>query len=264
MKATSAVDASPVNNAAYAANSFFGSGTQLGTGNYVVYDGTGSSVLVTGLASSTFYHFAVFEYNSFGASSQFLLTSPAIGNAATAAGLPVTFIDFSASRNNNGVLLQWSTAQEQNSLHFEIQRSADGQNYSTIGMMEAAGESTTRRDYFFPDKAPLTGVNYYRIRQVDKDNNYMYSKVISIRYDQAHLLRKIINPVQGTLLIDLAFNRTNSRGEWKLYDLQGRMAIKGNITDVVTYADISVLPAGMYVLEVSMGDRREKTKIIKQ
>ncbi len=58
----SAVNADPVYNTSYTANANFGSGTQVGTGNYVVYDGTGNSVTVTGLTVGTTYHFAVYEY----------------------------------------------------------------------------------------------------------------------------------------------------------------------------------------------------------
>ena len=60
----SAVNADPTNGTAYTANAVFGSGTQIGTGNFVVYNGTGSSVIVTGLATGTTYHFAVYEYNT--------------------------------------------------------------------------------------------------------------------------------------------------------------------------------------------------------
>ena len=62
-RAGSAVNANPVNGVTYIANSTFGSGTQIGTGNYVVYNGTGSSVNLTGLSQATTYHFAVYEYN---------------------------------------------------------------------------------------------------------------------------------------------------------------------------------------------------------
>ena len=83
VKQSGAIDANPVNNNAYSANSFFGSGTQLGTGNFAVFNATGTSVTVTELHSNTTYHFRVFEYNDFGATSQFLLTSPATGNGTT-------------------------------------------------------------------------------------------------------------------------------------------------------------------------------------
>lgn len=60
----SAVNADPVSGTSYTANATFGSGTQIGTGNYVVYNGTGTSVNVTGLLENTAYHFAVYEYNT--------------------------------------------------------------------------------------------------------------------------------------------------------------------------------------------------------
>ncbi len=63
-KEASAVDSNPADGTSYNANSTFGTGDQIGTGNYVVYDGTGTSVSVTGLNSATTYHFAVYEYNT--------------------------------------------------------------------------------------------------------------------------------------------------------------------------------------------------------
>ena len=63
VKASSAVDANPVDGIAYTANTAFGSGSQIGTGNYVVYNGTGTTVAVSGLNGATTYHVAVYEYN---------------------------------------------------------------------------------------------------------------------------------------------------------------------------------------------------------
>ncbi|MFZ4600424.1 MAG: beta strand repeat-containing protein, partial [Terrimicrobiaceae bacterium] len=65
-RAIGAVNADPINGTTYTANAAFGSGNQIGTGNYVVYKGTGTSVSVTGLSPSTAYHFAVYEYNATG------------------------------------------------------------------------------------------------------------------------------------------------------------------------------------------------------
>ncbi|MDX2129236.1 MAG: T9SS type A sorting domain-containing protein [Chloroherpetonaceae bacterium] len=89
LKAASAVDSNPVNGNGYTANSVFGSGSQLGTGNFVVFDGTGSSVTVTGLNSGTQYHLAIYTYNGNGLSSNYL--TPAYTNNFTTPGLaPVT------------------------------------------------------------------------------------------------------------------------------------------------------------------------------
>jgi len=79
-RAGSAVNANPVSGTTYTANAAFGSGTQIGTGNYVVYKGTGTSVNVTGLAAGTTYHYAVFEYNTTGTCFK---TPGLTGNATT-------------------------------------------------------------------------------------------------------------------------------------------------------------------------------------
>ena len=76
-----AVDEDPINGVAYTANAAFGSGTQIGTGNFVVYNGSESSVNITALTSGTDYYFAVYEYTS---ASNCYLTPALTGNATTA------------------------------------------------------------------------------------------------------------------------------------------------------------------------------------
>ena len=78
-----AVDAAPVDGTAYTSQSAFGSGSLLGTGNYVVYAGTGNSVTVSGLNPATAYHVAIFEYNGLGGLQSYKTTTPLIGNATT-------------------------------------------------------------------------------------------------------------------------------------------------------------------------------------
>ena len=94
-RAGGAVNADPVSGTAYTANAAFGSGTQIGTGNYVVYNGTGTSVSLTALTAGTQYHFAVYEYNTTGTcynttelTGNFttLYNAPAINSSLTASG----------------------------------------------------------------------------------------------------------------------------------------------------------------------------------
>jgi len=74
-KATSSVNSAPVNGTSYTASSTFGNGSQLGTGNYVVYSDTGTSFTLTGLSANTTYNFAVFEYNGIGGYASFLTSA---------------------------------------------------------------------------------------------------------------------------------------------------------------------------------------------
>ena len=83
LKAGSAVDSNPVDATNYTANATFGLGTEIGTGNRVIYKGTGTSVSVTGLSSSTTYHVAVYEFNEGTGTSQNYTTSPATASQLT-------------------------------------------------------------------------------------------------------------------------------------------------------------------------------------
>jgi gliding motility-associated-like protein len=82
------VNSDPVSGVSYTANATFGSGTQIGSGNYVVYNGTGTSVSVTGLAVGTTYHFSVYEYDPNGGSPCYLLTD--LPGNITTTGAPAT------------------------------------------------------------------------------------------------------------------------------------------------------------------------------
>lgn len=99
--------------------------------------------------------------------------------------LPVVFNGFFVTRNNNNIVLNWSTAQESNSSNYEVQRSFDGANWSTIAIMMGAGTSNTVQQYSFTDKNMTAAVAYYRIKQVDIDGRYEYSTVRSIRASEA-------------------------------------------------------------------------------
>jgi hypothetical protein len=90
VKSGSAVDADPLDGTTYTANTVFGSGTQIGTGNRVVYANNGSSVVVTGMLAATTYHVAVYEFNGSGGSENYLLTAPLTGNQATSSAAAAT------------------------------------------------------------------------------------------------------------------------------------------------------------------------------
>lgn len=88
IKAGGAVDANPVDEVAYTSDSVYAQGSLLGTGNYVVYSNTDSTVLVTGLSPETTYHYAVFEYANSGIESAYRTTNPAVGSQTTWATEP--------------------------------------------------------------------------------------------------------------------------------------------------------------------------------
>ena len=99
VKLGSAVDGFPVDRNTYNASTVFGSGAQIGTGNYVVYNGTGNSVTITGLSPSTIYHIAVVEFNGPSGHELYLTTNPATGSRQSAATGP--YRTFTSGNWNN-------------------------------------------------------------------------------------------------------------------------------------------------------------------
>lgn len=106
--------------------------------------------------------------------------------AASTSPLPVTWQSFTAEKKGMTSLLKWSTSSEQNTKDFEVQHSTNTLSWTPLGTFVAAGNSTNTRQYSFTHATPLTGnvYNYYRILQRDLDDNYSYSKVISLTFTE--------------------------------------------------------------------------------
>jgi hypothetical protein len=96
--------------------------------------------------------------------------------------LPVTLVSFTAFYNGDQVDLSWTTATEINNSYFNIERSQDGKHFEAIGKVDGAGNSQAYLNYGFTDHSPLSGIVYYRLKQVDFDGTSAYSviRVVSI------------------------------------------------------------------------------------
>ncbi|MBS1735308.1 MAG: T9SS type A sorting domain-containing protein [Bacteroidetes bacterium] len=116
--------------------------------------------------------------------------------------LPVTLTNFNARKGGVSNTLTWSTSQEINSNYFSIQRSEDGTIFSEIGKVNASGNSTTIRNYSYVDVKPVKGINYYRIKMVDKDNSGKYSDIRNVRNDALLVFSIYPNPVSENLILE--------------------------------------------------------------
>ncbi|WP_431214437.1 T9SS type A sorting domain-containing protein [Puia sp. P3] len=188
---------------------------------------------------------------------------------ANAKVLPVTLVDFHALRDGDGsVDLKWETAQEQNSKFMEVQRSGDGKVFTTIGQVAAAGNSTTPRDYTLTDKSPLAGRNYYRLRMVDIDGTFKYSKVLQVAMgDVTEGIGVYGNPFHDQLGVRIPAQSTE-RLVLSLFDQTGRVCLRQNYTTQKGDNLINLYPqglaAGVYLLQVR-GDRTNQTiRVLKQ
>jgi hypothetical protein len=170
----------------------------------------------------------------------------AIGDAATT--LPVTWQSFTAQKNNEKVVLTWSTASEQNTKDFEILHSTDASNWYSLGNVIAAGNSTNIQYYRFDHVNPFKNniQNYYRVKQRDLDGQHSLSKIISIRFDQ--IVQEAIvypNPAADKLIIYIAKDQ-----EVRLINLSGVTILKIKLTAGRHELNIGNFPKGAYILQI--------------
>ncbi|MFD1629870.1 FISUMP domain-containing protein [Pseudopedobacter beijingensis] len=113
---------------------------------------------------------------------------------------PVNLINYRLKKGANYAVISWETVSEQNNDYFVVERSSDGKNFKELAKIPGKGTTTQKQNYAFTDYFPLSGVNYYRLRQIDKDatvNNYGII-AISFKFDEAIVLSAHPNPVNGS------------------------------------------------------------------
>jgi hypothetical protein len=172
-------------------------------------------------------------------------TSNFVSHPLTGIPLPILLTNFTASRQDNTALLQWQTAQEENTREFLVQRSPDGSAFSTIGTVAAAGNSSITLDYAFADGSPLAGNNYYRLEEVDQDGYTTYTSVRLLNFSSS--AQQLIWYATGYKTAEVCLIQ-GSNEFYTLTDITGQTLRQGQLSRGKT--DISGLPAGLYVVKV--------------
>nr|WP_295921521.1 T9SS type A sorting domain-containing protein [uncultured Dyadobacter sp.] len=169
--------------------------------------------------------------------------------------LPVTLREFNAERQENSAFLSWSTTEETNSDRFDVQRSANGKDWTTIQTVQAAGESNLTREYSAVDKKPMDGENLYRLKMIDRDSSTAFSSVRSLKFEGAPT-KLYPNPVTDFLHLE--------SGDWEavsavtIYDVTGRAVYKSRAKPESTI-DIRSLSPGVYHVKVRKANGAENS-----
>jgi hypothetical protein len=178
--------------------------------------------------------------------------------------VPVQLIYFKGKAENERVRLNWATATEINSDYFKVERSIDLKEFTPIGQIASAGDSRQRIEYNFLDETPLPGVNYYRLRQVDKDGTLDFSKIIAVN-PQSDAANFVVypNPSDGQT-IKLQFDNIELDG-LKLVNMLGQEVpfdIEAASNNGLAIRPKRELQAGMYfVTYTSIGRSRVTQKL---
>ncbi len=195
------------------------------------------------------------------------MSMASFGTLATLANVsgtvPVELASFSASVIQGRIMLEWTTASELNNNGFEIERSVDGSAFVTIGFVEGKGTTTEVNFYSFDDLSPLTENNtvYYRLKQVDFDGKFSYSKTINVEFNMLEdfvLKQNYPNPFNPSTIVEYNI-REAGLVSLKVYDVLGKEVAtlvnedKAVGTHNVTF-DARNLPSGVYFYTIKAGN----------
>jgi hypothetical protein len=184
--------------------------------------------------------------------------------------LPVILMAFTAAYQSGHVDLNWSTASEMNNSYFDIERSLDGADWNAIGRVDGHGNSQVVNNYYAVDNlagvAPQ-GIIYYRLKQVDFNNQFTYSEIRSVNFNDAAASMKLWpNPAADQLYISFV-NNSGEAGTIRICDLTGKSvyfeSVPGNGV-INQQVDISNYKQGIYTVQVNSGSGITSEKIYKR
>jgi hypothetical protein len=169
--------------------------------------------------------------------------------------LPLTFISENANVENNLVKVDWQTANENNIKAYTLEKSGDGNNFSSVGNIVA--DNLSANNYSYTDNYPLTGYNYYRIKSEDLESNLKYSEVMKIFVGKGSGTIKVFpNPLIGNLINLEMVNQPSDTYQVKVRNEFGQTVISKKIEYTGGSVTLPLnmplnIPHGIYHLEVS-------------
>ncbi|HEY9049812.1 MAG TPA: hypothetical protein VIN08_28130 [Ohtaekwangia sp.] len=166
-----------------------------------------------------------------------------LGSSSPTNPLPIKLKEFRSEVADGNVLLYWTTSMEKNNNHFDIERSADGISFESIGIAAGKGTTAIEQHYNFKDRAPFQNLSYYRLKQNDVDGKYEYSNILPVyiaSHEEHSILRVQPNPATSSDVVYL-----NRKTSGVLRNVTGYVVKK--VTDTNQF-DVAGLSPGMYIL----------------
>jgi Secretion system C-terminal sorting domain len=173
---------------------------------------------------------------------------------------PVSWLYIKGEIKDKTSLVEWATASEQNSHHFELEYSLDGRNFVAITSVPAAGNSNAQKRYTAVHPGPVRGVNFYRIKQVDIDGSYRYSAIISLLMQGSGGLQVSPNPAHNFFV--LLLDGSAVPVQLNLYNSSGQRVMQQQLPAVLRHGiNTSNLPAGQYLLETIIAGKKQSCQL---
>lgn len=175
--------------------------------------------------------------------------------------LPVKLSDFTVSKEADAAHLSWATTGEQNSSRFEVERSIEGKNWHRLGIIPATGNSNIASRYTHIDASPAEGINYYRLKMVDKDGTFEHSPIRSVSFQLTSEI--LITPNPAVENLKLKVRDAGSVEKVELISTTGQVLYRSG-ADALADINVRHLPSGVYILNITRtGGRISTHKVLK-
>jgi hypothetical protein len=175
------------------------------------------------------------------------------------APLPVNLVSFKAQQVKRGeVLLDWRVKDEVNMKQYDVQRSVDGKNFTTIGTVGNLGKEV----YTLIDQKPEQGINYYRLSMVESNGLTNYSHIVAININDGKALHASPNPVTGDLTVEVK-GEVGKQAVIDIIDYTGNKVRTVAIPAGKVTVDMTSLPTGVYVVQYIDGTTVYTTRVVK-
>jgi hypothetical protein len=166
------------------------------------------------------------------------------------------------------VICNWSTASEENSSHFIVERNTDGSHFIPIGQVNASGNTSTAQSYNFVDHTPKKGINYYRLKQVDIDGKSSFSRTVAVGFNEIPGTFIIYpNPAHDEAKLTIVASAKET-AVYSLFDISGKKLHSKTIelNEGINIVPVSVrnLPGGTYIVKLDGATIRKQAVLIRK
>jgi len=188
-----------------------------------------------------------------------------LGGIGTEVPLPVELVSFIGEFEKGKVLLQWKTASELNNERFILERSVNGIHFVALYAVEGAGSTSIPQEYSYTDQSPFPGINYYRLKQIDFNQAFTYSKIISVEAtdqpgppitifpnpsDQSDIIQIMLKGIVGGTAAEV--NITSASG----HSIQSFKTTVDNFNQIRIDPSISsTMAVGVYLVSVKLSNQ---------
>ncbi len=179
--------------------------------------------------------------------------------------LPIKLSSFTPKTQNQGILLEWTTASEKDNNYFEVLRSTDGRSFNKIGEVKGSGTINTAQKYSFLDENPVSATNYYKLRQFDFDGKSTESDVVSVHFSIGKNAFFITQLEDNRLKVNL---QTNYKGQadFKITNISGQVLYKSKLMlengNNSIYINKSFNGAGIFIATLSQKGNTSTLKFL--